>query len=239
MWRELSPNQPLSFIKEEVDMDKSPHTSDFVSVNGIKLHYLDWGGEGDVLLFLAGMGNNAHIFDGFAPRFADKFHVMALTRRGHGQSDHPETGYDVDTLTEDVEWITHHVLTYCSGSLSLHNRNAIRVRLPLVGPRKCSGCSFSPHQHGTPVSGEPFCVCHRTDGVSILLQGFLGVSDDRLTFQEIVYAQRGREAGGPHRGKHVVWTGEVIADRLRRPCSKEDRARTLDQLSHTLVLTGH
>jgi non-heme chloroperoxidase len=84
-------------------MDKSPHTSDFVSVNGIKLHYLDWGGEGDVLLFLAGMGCNAHIFDSFAPRFADKFHVMALTRRGHGESDHPETGYDVDTLTEDVQ----------------------------------------------------------------------------------------------------------------------------------------
>jgi len=83
-------------------MDKSPHKSDFISVNGIKLHYLDWGGSGDVLLFLAGLGCNAHIFDGFAPRFADKFHVMALTRRGHGESDHPENGYDVDTLIEDI-----------------------------------------------------------------------------------------------------------------------------------------
>ena len=83
-------------------MDTSPHKSDFVNVNGIRLHYLDWGGSGDVLLFLPGMGCNAHIFDGFAPRFVDKFHVMALTRRGHGESDHPETGYDVDTLTEDV-----------------------------------------------------------------------------------------------------------------------------------------
>ena len=83
-------------------MDKSPHKSDFVQVNGINLHYLDWGGKGDVLLFLAGMGCNAHIFDHLAPRFVDKFHVMALTRRGHGESDHPETGYDVDTLTEDL-----------------------------------------------------------------------------------------------------------------------------------------
>jgi pimeloyl-ACP methyl ester carboxylesterase len=66
------------------------------------LHYLDWGGSGDVLLFLAGMGCNAHIFDDFAPRFRDKFHVMALTRRGHGESDHPESGYDADTLTEDI-----------------------------------------------------------------------------------------------------------------------------------------
>lgn len=83
-------------------MDTSPHKSDFVSVNGINLHYLDWGGNGEVLLFLAGMGCNAHIFDDLAPRFTDKFHVMALTRRGHGESDHPETGYDVDTLTEDI-----------------------------------------------------------------------------------------------------------------------------------------
>lgn len=83
-------------------MDTSPHKSNFVNINGIRLHYLDWGGSGDVLLFLAGMGCNAHIFDHLAPRFADKFHVMALTRRGHGESDHPYTGYDVDTLTEDI-----------------------------------------------------------------------------------------------------------------------------------------
>jgi len=83
-------------------MDKSPHKRDFVHVNGINLHYLDWGGEGDVLLFLAGLGCNAHNFDDLAPRFADKFHAMALTRRGHGESDHPETGYDIDTLTEDL-----------------------------------------------------------------------------------------------------------------------------------------
>jgi non-heme chloroperoxidase len=83
-------------------MDKSPYKSGFVSVNGINLHYLDWGGSGDVLLFLAGMGNSAHIYDGFAPRFIDKFRVIALTRRGHGDSDYPESEYDVDTLTEDV-----------------------------------------------------------------------------------------------------------------------------------------
>jgi len=102
MWQKLIPKSSLFFIKEEVKMDVSPHKSDFVSVNGIKLHYLDWGREGNVLLFLAGMGCNAHIFDDFAQRFTNKFHVMALTRRGHGESDHPETGYDVDTLTEDV-----------------------------------------------------------------------------------------------------------------------------------------
>ena len=83
-------------------MDTSPRKSDFVNVNGIKLHYLDWGGQGPVLLFLAGMGCSVHIFDRFVPRFTDTFHVLALDRRGHGDSDYPESGYDPDTLTEDL-----------------------------------------------------------------------------------------------------------------------------------------
>jgi pimeloyl-ACP methyl ester carboxylesterase len=83
-------------------VDKSPHKSGVVTVNGIKLHYLDWGGQGKVLLFLAGLGNSAHIFDDIAPKFTDRFRVLALTRRGHGQSDKPATGYDLPTLTEDI-----------------------------------------------------------------------------------------------------------------------------------------
>ena len=107
-------------------MDKSPHKSNFVSVNGIKLHYLDWGGEGDVLLFLAGMGCNGHIFDNLAPRFVDRFHVMALTRRGHGESDHPETGYDVDTLTEDIRQFMD-VLGFEKGILTGHSMASIEL----------------------------------------------------------------------------------------------------------------
>jgi len=83
-------------------MDTSPQKSDFVNVNGIRLHYLDWGGKGETLIFLTGMGCSAHFFDRFAPRFTDKFRVLALTRRGQGESDFPETGYDIDTLADDI-----------------------------------------------------------------------------------------------------------------------------------------
>src|SRR6186997_1132323 len=83
-------------------MNSSNPTSGFVHLNGIRLHYLDWGGTGPALIFLTGMGASAYIFNRFAPRFADTFHVLALTRRGHGDSDSPETGYDADTLVEDI-----------------------------------------------------------------------------------------------------------------------------------------
>lgn len=80
----------------------SPHTERFVQVNGVKLHYLDWEGEGELLLFLTGYGAPAHVFDNLAPQFTDTFHVVALTRRGRAPSETPASGYSLETLTSDV-----------------------------------------------------------------------------------------------------------------------------------------
>lgn len=84
--------------------DATRHTAHFVTVQrGVKLHYLDFGGSGPPLVFLAGLGNTAHSFDDFAPAFTDRFHVIAITRRGFGESDHPEKGYDTPRLVADVK----------------------------------------------------------------------------------------------------------------------------------------
>lgn len=76
--------------------------SDFVHVDGVRLHYLDWGGGGEVLLMLTGFGDEANIFDGFAQKFTDHFRVIGLTRRGFGESDKPPAGYDTATRVEDI-----------------------------------------------------------------------------------------------------------------------------------------
>jgi pimeloyl-ACP methyl ester carboxylesterase len=82
--------------------DKSTHKSQFVAANGIKMNYLDWGGTGDVIILLAGLGNDAHVFDEIAPSFTDKFHVIGLTRRGFGETDRPAKGYETATRVEDI-----------------------------------------------------------------------------------------------------------------------------------------
>ncbi len=74
----------------------------FATVNGVKLHYLDWGGEGEVLLFLTCLGGTAEDFEPLATPFTGQFHVLGLTRRGQGQSAKPESGYDNTTLVEDI-----------------------------------------------------------------------------------------------------------------------------------------
>lgn len=88
--------QPISWL------DASPHSSGAVQVNGIRLGYLDWGGHGPPLLLLPGLGDTPHIFDALAPRLTGHHRVLGLNRRGHGDSDTPNTGYDPQSLASDL-----------------------------------------------------------------------------------------------------------------------------------------
>ena len=83
--------------------DPSPHAEHFVKANGVKLHYLDWGGNGETLVLVTGYGTTAHTFDDFAPRFTNRFRVVSFTRRGTTPSERPTSGYDLATLTRDLE----------------------------------------------------------------------------------------------------------------------------------------
>jgi pimeloyl-ACP methyl ester carboxylesterase len=82
--------------------DTSGHKVSFVTVEpGVRLEVLDWGGTGETLVLLAGLGDNAHVFDDFAYQFTDRFHVIGITRRGFGRSSQPAEGYDLATRARD------------------------------------------------------------------------------------------------------------------------------------------
>ena len=68
----------------------------------IALEVVDWGGRGRPLVFLAGGGNTAHVFDTFAPQFTDSFHVVGITRRGFGASAGALPPTILDTLVADI-----------------------------------------------------------------------------------------------------------------------------------------
>lgn len=59
-----------------------------LQVNGLRLSFLEWGRPGAPgLCFLHGGSAHAHWYDGVAQAFADRYHVIALDQRGHGESD--------------------------------------------------------------------------------------------------------------------------------------------------------
>lgn len=83
-------------------LELSSHSERVIRVNGVSLDMLDWGGKGDLLLFLPGYGDTAHIFDDLAPAFTDHFHVVAITPRGFPPSGAPDTGYTIAQIADDV-----------------------------------------------------------------------------------------------------------------------------------------
>jgi non-heme chloroperoxidase len=42
------------------------------------------------------------VFDQFALHFTDRYHVLGITRRGYGASSHPESGYEIGALANDI-----------------------------------------------------------------------------------------------------------------------------------------
>ena len=90
-------------------LNKSAANSQISRYIGIQpdmtLEVVDWGGRGKALVFRAGLGHTAHVFDDLAPRFTDKFRVFGITRRGFGASTQAATGYSIDTLTNDIRLV--------------------------------------------------------------------------------------------------------------------------------------
>jgi non-heme chloroperoxidase len=95
-----------SALQAQDKIDSSSHSVQFVTVEkDIKLEVLDWGGTGRPLIFLTGFGNDAHVYDKFAPKFTANYHVYGITRRGFGVSSKPapiSSNYAADRLGDDV-----------------------------------------------------------------------------------------------------------------------------------------
>ena len=72
-------------------------------VNGLRLHLLDWGGEGrPPLLLLHGFTGHAHAWDTLSIALQPHFHVLALDQRGHGDSD-PADVYNPVVAFDDLD----------------------------------------------------------------------------------------------------------------------------------------
>jgi pimeloyl-ACP methyl ester carboxylesterase len=60
----------------------------YLDINGLRFHYLEWGkSRKQTMLLLHGFMGHAHVWDEFALRFRDHYHIIALDQRGHGESD--------------------------------------------------------------------------------------------------------------------------------------------------------
>jgi esterase len=126
-------------------------TDRFITVNGLRLHYLDWGSESKPpFIMLHGISRVAHQFDHLAPSFVANYHVMAIDMRGHGDSAwSPEGAYVVEDYVRDIEafvvQLDLHGLTLLGNSTGgrvvqvyagLHPDRVARLIVEDVGPER-------------------------------------------------------------------------------------------------------
>ncbi len=80
------------------DRDFTHRTAD---VNGVRLHYVI-GGQGDPVVLLHGFPETWYSWRKIMPALAEEHTVIAVDLRGVGGSSIEESGYDKETMAEDV-----------------------------------------------------------------------------------------------------------------------------------------
>ncbi|MCY4579876.1 MAG: alpha/beta hydrolase [Chloroflexi bacterium] len=77
-------------------------TCQYVMVRDIRLRYVDWGGDGPVLLLFHGDMRTSRSWDAVSRRLAGDYRVIALDARGHGDSDWTPRGYRFAERVNDL-----------------------------------------------------------------------------------------------------------------------------------------
>src|SRR5437762_1754794 len=82
----------------------SNYSSRNVVVNGVRLHTLEWGDPSlPPVLMMHGNGLSAHTWDFVSLALSDRYHVVALDQRGHGDSEWPrDWDAGIATMAQDV-----------------------------------------------------------------------------------------------------------------------------------------
>ena len=76
-----------------------------VEANGIHLHITRTGGKKLPLVLAHGVTDDGLCWSPLAEAFATYYDVIMVDARGHGQSDAPESGYDLVTLVNDLHGV--------------------------------------------------------------------------------------------------------------------------------------
>lgn len=103
----LPTDQQFAAVERSNWSDRSPHEISSIAVErNVRVEVLDWRGgetkEAPTLFLLPGLGASAHSYDEVAPMLAEKYNVLAMTRRGANGSSTPDHGYDPARLSQDV-----------------------------------------------------------------------------------------------------------------------------------------
>lgn len=207
-------------------------------INGIDLHYLDFGGKGVPLIFLQSFHGDAkewvdYDFVGLAPSFANTNRVLAITRRGWGKSKEDEVrNLDPATNGEDIVALMNSLGLQKAVFLGRIPGNMDMTWLAEHHPERVAGLIYV----GLPDSplretADPDVIkldnafstmacdlgpdSHRKTRMRVnYVPHFIDDPARRMTTPAILIEPAGM-AEGP--GRHLMWFGGILAEAAKDP----------------------
>lgn len=100
---EPRPDVARRFEPTDAPRDRRPLPNDvLVPLSKVTIHVVEWPGAEPAILGIHGSGLSAYSLTGLAERLAPGVRFAALDLRGHGFSDKPPAGYDLEDHVADV-----------------------------------------------------------------------------------------------------------------------------------------
>ncbi len=152
----------LWLIGLQISLQGEPIAGDsrFVTWDGVKVHYTNYGAGENALLFVHGWSCDETFWAGQASALAGKFHVITIDLPGHGQSDKPQIAYTMDLYARAIEAVL---------------RDAKAKSATLVG-----------HSNGTPVIRQFYRKFPGKTRALVIVDGALRPFGDRAMMEKFV-----------------------------------------------------
>jgi len=163
----------FTFTPSTFGQDSRPKDSKFTTLDGAKIHYVNYGKGDEALVLIHGWTCN---IDNWRDQFADfakRNRVIAIDLPGHGQSDKPQVTYSMDYFARAVDAVM---------------RDAKVKRAVLVG-----------HSMGTPVARQFYRKYPEKTLAIVIVDGSLRPFGDKAFMDRLIDGFRGpnyREAVG-------------------------------------------
>ncbi len=93
----------------ETQRTETTPTHERIRVGPVALHVARWSSGGPPLLLLPAMTHRWDAWLPVIPALVKRFSITAVDLRGHGASDHPDSGYNLSDYAADIVALTEHL----------------------------------------------------------------------------------------------------------------------------------
>lgn len=94
--------QLLIAQKNNVNIETGAWKEMRIPANGIELQVKHSPNNGETIIFLHSGGSNLMMWQRVIPFFKDNYNIILVDMRGHGKSDKPLTGNNIDVMAKDI-----------------------------------------------------------------------------------------------------------------------------------------